>query len=206
MEIEREFQSVINSLKSKFLFIACSGGVDSMVLLHVASKFNIPIHVLHVNYNLRGQESIDDANFLKDYCHKNNIPISIHEVHLKEQLNEFGGNLQNEARKIRYDFFNSNLKSVKNSKLLIAHHFDDQIETFWLQLYRGSGLKGMAGMEKIKEDYVRPFLEIPKSHLLKYAISNNIAWREDKSNSSTDYQRNAWRNDYIPFLHQEIPT
>jgi tRNA(Ile)-lysidine synthase len=206
MEIELEFQSVINSLKSKFFFIASSGGVDSMVLLHVASKFNIPIHVLHVNYNLRGQESIDDANFLKDYCHKNNIPISIREVQLKEQLNEFGGNLQNEARKIRYDFFTSQLNKVENSKLLIAHHLDDQIETFWLQLYRGSGLKGMAGMEKIKEDFVRPFLEIPKSDLLKYAISNNIAWREDKSNSSNDYQRNAWRNDYVPFLHQEIPT
>lgn len=206
MEIDREFQSVINSLKSKFFFIACSGGIDSMVLLHLASKFNLDAHVLHVNYNLRGQESLEDANFLKNYCHKNNIPISIHEVQLKEQLTEFGGNLQNEARKIRYDFFNSNLKKVENSKLLIAHHQDDQIETFWLQLYRGSGLKGMAGMEKISGNYVRPFLDIPKNELIEYAISNNIPWREDKSNSFIDYQRNRWRNEFIPFLNKEIPT
>jgi tRNA(Ile)-lysidine synthase len=206
MEIDREFQSVINSLKSKFFFIACSGGIDSMVLLHLASKFNLDAHVLHVNYNLRGQESLEDANFLKDYCHKNNIPISIREVQLKEQLNEFGGNLQNEARKIRYDFFNSHLNKVKYSKLLIAHHLDDQIETFWLQLYRGAGLKGMAGMEKISGNYVRPFLKIPKTAIIEYAISNNIAWRDDKSNSSIDYQRNRWRNEFIPFLNKQIPN
>jgi tRNA(Ile)-lysidine synthase len=206
MNIEREFQSVIKSIKSNCFFIACSGGVDSMVLIHMAKKFKLNAHVLHVNYNLRGQESLDDANFLKDYCHKNSIPISIHEVHLKEQLNQSGGNLQNEARKIRYNFFASNLSQIENSKLLIAHHLDDQIETFWLQLYRGSGLKGMAGMEKIKEDFVRPFLDIPKNDLIEYAISNHLNWREDKSNASSDYQRNAWRNKYIPFLNEKIPT
>jgi tRNA(Ile)-lysidine synthase len=141
MKIERKFQSVVRSLKSEFFYIACSGGVDSMVLIHMAKKFKLKAHVLHVNYNLRGRESLEDANFLKDYCHKKSIPISILEVHLKEQLNEFGGNLQNEARKIRYDFFASNLSQIENSKLLIAHHLDDQIETFWLQLYRGSGLR-----------------------------------------------------------------
>ncbi len=206
MEIERKFQSVINSLKSKYFFIACSGGVDSMVLIYLAKKFKLETHVLHVNYNLRGKESTEDANFIKDYCLQNKIPITVHDVHLKEQLSECGGNLQNEARKIRYDFFKSNLNSIENSKLLIAHHLDDQIETFWLQLYRGSGLKGMAGMEKISGNYVRPFLKIPKTALIQYAISNGIAWREDKSNSSVDYQRNRWRNELIPFLNKEILT
>jgi tRNA(Ile)-lysidine synthase len=206
MEIELEFTSVIKSIKSHYFFIACSGGVDSMVLIHLAKKFKLKAHVLHVNYNLRGIESTEDANFLNDYCLKNNLPLTVHEVHLKDQLNQSGGNLQNEARKIRYDFFASNLSQVANSKLLIAHHLDDQIETFWLQLYRGSGLKGMAGMEKINGDHIRPLLEIPKKDLIAYAISNNLTWREDKSNASSDYQRNTWRNEYIPFLNEKIPT
>ncbi len=206
MEIELEFTSVIKSIKSHYFFIACSGGVDSMVLIHLAKKFKLKAHVLHVNYNLRGIESTEDANFLEDYCLKNTIPLTVHEVQLKDQLNQFGGNLQNEARKIRYDFFASNLSQVENSKILIAHHLDDQIETFWLQLYRGSGLKGMAGMKKVNEDYIRPFLDIPKNDLIEYAISNNLNWREDKSNASSDYQRNAWRNEYIPFLNEKIPT
>jgi len=206
MEIELEFTSVIKSIKSHYFFIACSGGVDSMVLIHLAKKFKLKAHVLHVNYNLRGIESTEDANFLNDYCLKNNLPLTVHEVHLKDQLNQSGGNLQNEARKIRYDFFASNLSQVENSKLLIAHHLDDQIETFWLQLYRGSGLKGMAGMKKVNENCVRPFLDIPKNDLIEYAISNNLNWREDKSNTSNDYQRNTWRNEYIPFLNEKIPS
>jgi len=206
MNIELEFQSVIKSIKSSYFFIACSGGVDSMVLIHLAKKFKLKAHVLHINYNLRGIESADDANFLKDYCLKNTIPLTVHEVQLKNQLNQFGGNLQNEARKIRYDFFASNLSQVENSKLLIAHHLDDQIETFWLQLYRGSGLKGMAGMNKVNKDFIRPFLDIPKNDLIEYAISNNLNWREDKSNTSNDYQRNTWRNEYIPFLNEKIPS
>jgi tRNA(Ile)-lysidine synthase len=206
MKVENEFQSVINSINADYFYIACSGGIDSMVLLFLSKKLNLPIHVLHVNYNLRGNESLADAEFVKRYCNENNIPISIHEIHLNEHLKTEGGNLQNEARKVRYAFFKKKLNSVENSKLLIAHHLDDQIETFWLQLYRGSGLKGMAGMTKISGEFIRPLLNIQKNDLLNYAISNRISWRDDKSNSTVDYQRNLWRNEYIQKLNSEIPS
>ena len=206
MKIEHVFNAVIDSSNADFYYLACSGGVDSMVLLHLAKNHNIPIHVLHVNYNLRGIDSIKDEEFIEEFCTENKIPISIHKVQLKERIEKNGGNLQNEARKIRYDFFRSKLNQVENSKLLIAHHQDDQIETFWLQLYRGSGLKGMAGMEKLNSDFLRPILDISKKELFQYAKLNGIDWREDKSNSSVDYQRNLWRNEFIPFLNKEIPT
>jgi tRNA(Ile)-lysidine synthase len=206
MKVEDEFKSVVNSIKAECYCIASSGGVDSMVLLFLAQKFKLPLRVLHVNYNLRDEESTEDALFLKDYCSKNKIPISTLEIYLKEQLKEQGGNLQNEARKIRYDFFQSELKKVEHSKLLVAHHKDDQIETFWLQLYRGSGLKGMGGMTKESGEIIRPFLNIGKQELSDYALSNGINWREDKSNSYLDYQRNLWRNKYIPFLTSVIPS
>jgi tRNA(Ile)-lysidine synthase len=206
MKVEYEFESVINPIKAECHYIACSSGVDSMVLLFLAQKFKLPHHVLHVNYNLRGEESIGDAKFLEEYCFQNKIRISVHEVDLKEQLKKRGGNLQNEARNVRYDFFQSKLTEVENSKLLTAHHRDDQIETFWLQLYRGSGLKGMAGMTKESDNIIRPFLNLEKQELIDYALSNGINWREDKSNSSLDYQRNLWRNKYIPFLTSVIPS
>jgi tRNA(Ile)-lysidine synthase len=206
MKIEHEFKSVIDSSNTMFFYVACSGGVDSMVLLYLAKKYKLPIHILHVNYNLRGIESTKDAAFLNEYCLKNNLPISIHEVQLKEQLLQNGGNLQNEARKIRYEFFKDKLNENQKSKLLIAHHLDDQIETFWLQLYRGSGLKGMAGMKQFNGDFVRPLLNISKKDLINYAALNHISWREDQSNSTLDYQRNLWRNEYIPFSSSQIES
>jgi tRNA(Ile)-lysidine synthase len=206
MKIEREFERFIHSNQSDLFFIACSGGLDSMVLLHLAKKLNLVIEILHVNYNLRGEESLSDVHFLKQYASKNQISISILEVDLKKELELNGGNLQNEARRIRYNFFGEKLNNTDKSKLLIAHHQDDQIETFWLQLFRGSGLKGMAGMDKINSRIIRPLLNVSKSELVNYALKNQIFWREDQSNAQLNYQRNLWRNKYIPFLNSQIPT
>lgn len=206
MRIEHEFKAVVERLKADFFFIACSGGVDSMVLLYLAKKNNLPIHVLHVNYNLRGSDSLADTDLVNRYCAENKLSISIHEVKLKEKLLIQGGNLQNEARKIRYDFFESRLNEIQNSSLLLAHHLDDQLETFWLQLFRGSGMKGMAGMNQINGDFVRPLLNVTKAELISYALVNRIPWREDKSNASLDYQRNLWRNEYLPFLKSSTPS
>lgn len=206
MKIEHEFEFFVNSNLADFFFIACSGGVDSLVLLHLAKKFNLDIQILHVNYHLRGEDSDADAHFLEQYSLINNIPISILNVNLKTELHKKGGNLQNEARKIRYDFFSEKLNEKENSKLLVAHHQDDQIETFWLQLYRGSGLKGMAGMEIMNNKIIRPLLNFSKNDLINYALNNKISWREDQSNFGLNYQRNLWRNEYIPFLRSRIPT
>lgn len=206
MKIEREFESFVNSSLADLFFIACSGGVDSMVLLHLAKKYNLDIEILHVNYNLRGKDSAADAYFLEQYSSKNKIPISILVVDLKKELELNGGNLQNEARRIRYNFFGEKLNNTDNSKLLIAHHQNDQIETFWLQLFRGSGLKGMAGMDKINNKIIRPLLNVSKDELVNYALKNQISWREDQSNSKLNYQRNLWRNKYLPFLNSQIPT
>lgn len=206
MNIKNEFKAVLKSHPASMYFVACSGGVDSMVLLHLVQQLNFPIHVLHVNYNLRGKDSLDDALFIDEYCQLHKIPFTIHSVELGFQINKNGGNLQNEARKIRYDFFQQKLNEVSNSKLLTGQHLNDQIETFWLQFYRGSGLKGMAGMAIERDNIIRPLLSIEKKELIDYAIQNNLKWREDTSNQKSDYQRNKWRNEYLPKLRQTIPT
>ncbi len=204
MKVEEAFKLNLKDKKASCYFIACSGGIDSMALLHLAEQLMLKIHVLHVNFNLRGNDSRKDSILIENYCLKKNIPFSIISVNLKRQLILEGGNLQNEARKIRYDFFKEKLNSVKKSKLLVAHHLDDQIETFWLQLFRGSGLKGMAGMNFENNQILRPLLNVKKSDLIQYAEENNLTWREDASNAKIDYERNKWRNEFLPFLRKEI--
>lgn len=181
-------------------FVAASGGIDSMVLIHLMISEKLPVHILHVNYNLRGNESIEDAQFLTEFCLRFNIPISVKNIYLKEKLYSEGGNLQNEARKERYLFFQEMQSSTINSKVVIAHHLNDQIETFWLQLLRGSGISGLAGMKSVNGIYLRPLLNITKDEIKEYATFHSIQWREDKSNSKNDYLRNRFRNEIIPFL------
>lgn len=206
MKVENTFNSIIKNHPATCYYIACSGGVDSMVLLFLAQTSRLPIHVLHVNYNLRGDESKEDALFIENYCKSKYIPISIYEVQLGQILAKNGGNLQNEARTIRYDFFNQKMDENPGSKLLTGQHLNDQIETFWLQLYRGAGLKGMAGMEVERNNILRPLLSLQKAELIEFARQNALSWREDRSNEKSDYQRNKWRNVYLPELRKSIPT
>ena len=186
--------------------VAVSGGLDSMCLLWVLNKLKLPLHVLHVNYNLRGTESIEDANLVKDYCKKIGVPLTVNAVDYKKFLKKNGGNLQLEARNTRYAFFNEISEKYPKSKVVLAHHFDDQMETFWLQLFRQAGMSGLSGMKAVNERYLRPFLSLPKEELKTLAERNKIPWREDSSNAKNDYSRNRWRNEYLPFLNAKIPT
>jgi tRNA(Ile)-lysidine synthase len=186
--------------------VAVSGGLDSMCLLWNLNSLNLPLHVLHVNYNLRGTESIEDANLVQDYCKKIGVPLTIHAVNFKEFLKKNGGNLQQEARNTRYAFFNEISEKYPKSKVVLAHHFDDQMETFWLQLFRQAGMSGLSGMKAVNDRYLRPFLSLRKEELKTLAKTNKIPWREDISNAKNDYSRNRWRNEYLPFLNAKIPT
>ncbi len=186
--------------------LAVSGGVDSMVLLAVFHKLNLPFEVAHVNYQLRGEESEQDQALVHKYCSERNIPFHLNRTDLQKKLDENNGNLQQEARKIRYDFFRSILQNRSLNCIVTAHHQDDQIETFWLMLSRSAGLAGLSGMSNFSNSVFRPLLTVPKKTLLKYAVKEKLAWNNDKSNQKNTYQRNLWRNKLLPYLQTEIPT
>lgn len=205
-KITHHLKSFFNSHPADLYFVAVSGGVDSMLLLDLMIEEKLPIHVLHVNYHLRGEESEQDELLVRNYCESNKIPITIESIYLKENLEINGGNLQNEARKVRYDFFQQELNKVSNSKLVLAHHLNDQLETFFLQLLRNSGLAGLSGMSQAKNKLLRPLLNFKKEEIYSVAIERKINWREDKSNSKNDYSRNRLRNEIIPMLSSEIPS
>ena len=199
------FQTFVEKYPAAQYFVAVSGGHDSMLLLELCRSTSLPIIVLHVNYQLRGVESNGDQAFVEDYCQRHAIPFHVHRIELKEQLTS-GGNLQQLARKERYAFFETHLNQVPNSYLMAAQHQDDQVETFWLQLFRGSGLSGLQGMLEKNGRILRPLLPFSSMELKQLSKEMNLNWREDSSNQSTKYLRNLFRLNLIPALEQEIPT
>lgn len=201
-----EIESTWRFLKDKTLYIACSGGVDSMTLLHVFASLKFNVHVLHINYQLRGADSNADEDLVRKTCLKLQLHIEIKRVDTPQILKESGGNLQNVARKIRYDWFNEILEKSDSAYVLLAHHADDQVETFFQHIARKSGIIGMAGMLEQNGRIIRPLLHFDKSEILNFATCNQLEWREDDSNAKNDYTRNKLRNVILPSLEQEIPT
>ena len=204
-KLQTYLQSFIEKHPAPHYFLAVSGGQDSMILLDLCRRNSLAVTVLHVNYQLRGEESDGDQAFVEDYCQTYAIPIHVHRIDLKEQLTS-GGNLQHLARKERYAFFETHLNKVSNSCLMVAQHQDDQVETFWLQLYRGSGLSGLQGMLEKNGRILRPLLPFSRKELAQLSKEVNLSWREDSSNQSTKYLRNLFRLKLIPALEKEIPT
>jgi len=187
--------------RSKKIIVACSGGVDSTVLLYALKKINFNVEAIHVNYQLRGDDSDKDAQFIERFCLEIDVPFEKRTVDLAERLND-GGNLQELARNYRYKWF----RELINPDVLIAlaHHQGDQIETFFMNLARKSGVMGLSCMLQEKYGIIRPLLSFTKSEIYTFAKNEGIDWREDISNDSNKYRRNFLRNEILPFLSGEI--
>jgi tRNA(Ile)-lysidine synthase len=189
----------------KRYFIACSGGSDSMTLLHLFHKLNKNVSAVHINYLLRGDDSEKDQEFVEATCKELGIPCHVKRVDLNRYLDEAGGNLQEQARKVRYSYFET-FKVKRDHFIVLGHHSDDQVETFFLNLARGGGILGLSAMLPEHDQYLRPLLHYSKEEILEYAQKNNIKWREDSSNAKSDYNRNKLRNVILPELENEIPS
>lgn len=193
-----------NSFRDKEIVVACSGGLDSTVLLHLLSTNGFNVSAIHVNYHLRGEDSNLDEAFIRSFCEDLHIPFESRSVDLAEQLKS-GGNLQQLARDIRYDWFSEITSENKDCFVVLAHHLDDQVETFFMNLARKSGIMGLACMPFERNQIVRPLLDFTKEELKGYALQNKLTWREDISNASNKYKRNLMRNEILPFLANELP-
>ena len=187
------------------IVIGCSAGPDSMALLHMTKKeLNNQIIVAHINHNLR-KESIDEEKYLKEYCKDNNITFESTSIIIDKNKN-----IENEARKKRYNFYKEILNKYNTKYLLLAHHGDDLIETILMKIDRGSNLEGYAGIKEITypnnyNNYyiIRPLLSITKEEIINYNKENNIKYFIDNSNYDTKYTRNRYRKNILPILKQE---
>ena len=193
--------------KQDCIVIGCSTGPDSMalvdMLLKIRDKYDLSLIVAHVNHNVRKQ-SFEEEAFLQDYCLEHNL---FFESMLIEKYGD--DNFHNEARTIRYQFFESIVKKYSANYLFTAHHGDDLIETVLMRIVRGSNLNGYSGFKKCVDlgsyKIVRPLLDFTKQELEDYDKDNNIKYYIDSSNLKDVYTRNRYRKNVLPFLRQEDP-
>lgn len=187
------------------IVVGCSAGPDSMALIDslvkIRDKYNLQLVVAHVNHNVR-VESFEEAQYVKKYCEDNKL---LFETMLIEKYGD--DNFENEARNIRYNFFESLVQKYGANYLMTAHHGDDLIETIMMRIVRGSNLSGYGGFKKIVDmDYykiVRPLIGYTKSELEEYDKENGVKYYIDASNNKDEYTRNRYRKYILPFLKEE---
>ncbi len=189
-------------LKGKRILIACSGGLDSVVLSRLFKELNYDISLAHCNFSLRGKESDEDENFVILLADKLSIPIFNKKFNTKAYKIKHKLSTQVAARQLRYQWFAEVCAEHSFDYLATAHHLDDDLETFLINLSRGTGLKGLIGIPLINDKIIRPFLNFPRADILQYAKENNCPWREDSSNQTSDYLRNKLRIEVIPRLKE----
>jgi tRNA(Ile)-lysidine synthase len=196
----------LNVVPSSRILIGVSGGVDSMVLLMALKELGYPVTACHVNFQLRGQDSDDDASFVEKWCKNNLIDYVEHVVNTKDYVAIHRLNTQSAAREIRYDLWDKLMDSSGYDFMATAHHRDDRIETLFLNLLRGTGIKGLRGIPVQRDYFIRPMIDIPRSQIESFSRENNIPFRTDISNESDDYQRNRIRHHLIPLLNDLNPN
>ncbi|MDD5397059.1 MAG: tRNA lysidine(34) synthetase TilS [Candidatus Moranbacteria bacterium] len=190
--------------KNSRIVVGVSGGGDSSCLLDVLSKlapkYDLQIHIAHVNYALRGKDSKDDEIFVRQLAEKYSFPVSI----ISSKKAQHKENLENSLRKIRYDFFEKLRRDLKFDLVAVAHNQDDQAETVLMRIIRGSGLNGLGAMKAKSGNIIRPLLQTSKVEILAYLKENNLEFRTDKSNTDLKFTRNRIRQGLLPYLEKEF--
>ena len=199
-KVQNHINSNFPQLRGKRLLLAISGGIDSMVLVHLLHRLNFQIAIAHCNFQLRGNESEVDENFVKEFALDNKIPFYSISFQTERYAIDNKFSIQLAARKLRYEWFNKILEEEKYDYLLTAHHLDDQIETFLINFTRGTGLEGFTGIPSQNGIIIRPLLPFSREQIEFFALENTITWREDSSNASSKYLRNKLRHNIVPFF------
>ncbi len=192
-------------IKSKLL-LAVSGGLDSMVLLHLCKNQNLDIAIAHCNFKLRGEESDQETAFVKQEAHRLSIACHVNYFDTYAYAKAKKISTQMAARDLRYDWFLELARKYECKYILTAHHLNDTVETFLINISRGTGLNGLTGIPMQNENVVRPLLPFSRKQIKEYAFSQDIKWREDSSNASDDYVRNAIRHNAIPAIETAVPN
>lgn len=205
-QFENHISNHFPFLQGKKLLLAVSGGLDSMVLVHLFQQLNYEIVVLHCNFQLRGLESFEDQQFIQEYSNTNAIPFVFTQFDTEAFAADFKVSIQVAARELRYSWFYEQLAIQKGDFILTAHHADDNLETFLINLSRGTGLEGLTGIPAQNEKVIRPLLSFSRQQIEVYASVNKLKWREDSSNASDKYLRNKIRHHLVPLLKELNPN
>ncbi|MDQ3100373.1 MAG: tRNA lysidine(34) synthetase TilS, partial [Bacteroidota bacterium] len=186
------------------LWVGVSGGVDSMVLLHLVQALRHPVSVVHVDHGLRGTESDADLDFVRSYCDQHQISFTYRKVDVKSLVETRGISVQMAARELRYAVFRECI-AAGPAKVALAHHQDDAIETLFIQLMQGMGVNGWRTIAPVSGGIIRPLMQTSRAEILSYAEEHGIRYREDASNAEQKYLRNKIRHELMPMLESWRP-
>ena len=187
------------------IVLALSGGIDSMVLADLLLKTKVDFVVAHCNFHLRGEESDGDEKFVREFAEKHGIQCFVKHFETLEYAEEKGVSIEMAARDLRYAWFEELRQQLGYEKIAVAHHADDQAETFFINLLRGAGLRGLKGMQPKNGVIIRPLLWASREQIHQYAIEYQILWHEDHTNAESVYLRNKIRNQLLPVFDELHP-
>ncbi len=191
--------------KQENILVAVSGGVDSVVMLHLLYHAGYRLAVAHCNFQLRAEESDGDELFVRKLTGQYGIPIFVKRCDTQAYAEKEKISIEMAARRLRYNWFTELLEAHQFQKLAIGHNKDDDAETFFIKLLRGSGLDGLKGILAKRGNIIRPLLFASRGEILTYAKEHQLPFREDSSNASDDYLRNRIRHHWLPFYEKEFP-
>ena len=192
--------------KDSNLLLAISGGADSVCLFFALKELGYNVELAHCNFKLRGKESDEDEYFVRELANKYGVKYHVNSFETQKYASEQKISIQMAARDLRYKWFDE-LLAVNNLDFVItAHHKDDNVETFFINLIRGTGVNGLCGIKAKNKKIIRPLLEISRQEIERYLTKNKIKYRNDSSNSEVKYLRNKIRHQLMPLLKEMNPN
>lgn len=196
---------VIDTIKHRPVLVALSGGADSVALLRSLMELDIDCRAAHCNFHLRGEESMRDECFVRDLCQRLSVPLIVKDFDVAAHQQFHGGSTEMACRELRYAWFEEERQQQGCALIAVAHHADDQVETFFLNLLRGTGLRGLTGMKRLNGNIWRPFLVVSRDDILDYLNCLGQDFVTDSTNAENDYRRNRLRNIILPALESHFP-
>lgn len=190
------------------MVLGVSGGADSICMLYVMKelqqRLNLTITVAHVNHHIRGAEADGDMKYVVKVGKKLSVSVLVCHVDVPAEAKERGMSEEEAGRVCRYECFNKVMTQVHATKIAVAHNLNDNSETILFNLFRGTGLRGLSGIPAIRDSIVRPLLNCSRSDIEQYLEENNIKFRMDETNLTTEYSRNKIRLELIPYIQSNI--
>ena len=188
-------------LNLKKVLVTLSGGADSIATTYALLRAGLELTALHCNFQLRGQESDRDQTFVENFCKKYDIPLKVVQFNVYDHIkSNKGESIEMACRKLRYSWFEKVLKNSEADRIVTGHNADDNIETFFLNLMRGAGTRGLKGMASDNGIIWRPLLSFHRHEIVDFLNENNLEFIVDSSNLCNDFKRNFIRNEIIPLF------
>ena len=198
-------EAVRERVAGRSVLCAVSGGVDSVVLLHLLRRCGVRVAALHVEHGIRGESSLRDCAFVEDLCRRWGVELCVRHIDVPAQATRLGRGLEETARQMRYALLEEQRAALGLDCIATAHHLNDQAETLLLHLVRGASPKGMEGMAPERGALIRPLLAFPRAEIERYAREHNLPSVTDETNADTAYARNFLRHEVLPRLETLNP-